>query len=96
MSKLDIKYISIEIHDIIRMIFKQLSFNKHFYFFDKIDNNKFENIYRNFINLLLELVNGEQMKLFDKGFHFKLNKRTVYISYKFIHIDIYKFDICIS
>jgi hypothetical protein len=92
MYKQDIKYISIELFDIIKMIYKKIFFNKHFYFYDKINNFNFNDI----IPLLIELTNGEHIKYNDDGFEYLYNKRKINISYKNIRCDIYKFDIFIS
>jgi len=92
MSKQDIKYISIELFDIIKMIYKKILFNKHFYFYDKINKINCNDI----IPILLDLTNGEHLKYNDNGFEYISNKRKIFISYKNIRCDIYKFDIYIS
>lgn len=95
MSKQDIKYISIEINDIIRYIFKKSYFNKHLYFYDCIDTSKINLIINNIIPILLDLSNGQHIKYNVNSFNFISNKRNIYISYK-LYNNIIKFDIFIS
>jgi len=95
MSKQDIKYISIEIYDIIRLILKKSYFNKHLYFYDYINPLKINVIINNIIPSLLDLSNGEHIKYNINSFNFISNKRNIYISYK-LYNNIIKFDVSIS
>lgn len=95
MSKQDIKYISVEIYDIIRLILKKSYFNKHLYFYDYINPSKVDVIINNIIPSLLDLSNGEHIQYYTNSFKFISNKRNIYISYK-LYNNIIKFDISIS
>jgi len=95
MSKLDIKYISTEINDIIRLIFKKSYFNKHLFFYDYINPSKLDMIINGIIPIILDLSNGQHIKYNINSFNFHSNKRNIYISYK-LYNNIIKFNIFIS
>jgi len=95
MSKQDIKYISVEIYDIIRLILKKSYFNKHQYFYDYINLSKLDVIISNIIPSLLDLSNGEHIQYNINSFKFISNKRNICISYK-LYNNIIKFDVLIS
>jgi len=96
MSKLDIKYISIELFDIINLIIKKKLFNKFKYFYDIINLNLFDNIYKDIISSILLLFKSSNIIHKINGIEFNIDKLKVNIEIKKYNQNIIKFSIIIK